>query len=151
MDFQDESWELVLREDHALPYLLSGDEVNSGPLWYAFYGWKGATVFERHTATEIHKVSPLPMQHDGRFLLTNKLSGVVASFSNATIIYENPYGHSTLPLPVQQHLTMLPQFSEHHSILSFKDGDLSDWIAAVRVELEHMVGVYLYRESPYYY
>jgi len=49
LDFQDaQNLGMALIDEDLSPVMSWRGSVNSGVLWYALYGWKGAPVFERH-------------------------------------------------------------------------------------------------------
>ena len=67
--------------------------LQSNELWYAFYGEKGMPIYENWESVFDYRLISPKMRHNGRFHKdsNSKVSAVIFSFPNSTIIYENPY------------------------------------------------------------
>jgi hypothetical protein len=91
LDFQDaQNLGMSLNGEDLTPVVSWQGMVNSGVLWYALYGWKGAPVFDRHCLwIPFERGTVMPMQHDGRFRRSTKLSAVLISFPNGTMLAES--------------------------------------------------------------
>jgi hypothetical protein len=136
LDFQDEAWSLIINSNDAVPVVSWHGGFYSKPLWYAFYGWKDAPVFQGET-TERGAHRPLDvMRHDGRFRQNTKIDAVVASFPNDTIILENPFSRKPVRPWFWSRLTLLPNFNFALSQLNWPQADLSQRIDAQKTRLE---------------
>ncbi|WP_268627154.1 hypothetical protein [Paenibacillus alvei] len=118
MDFQDEIWDNVFRPDSALPIRSFNGQFTSGELWYAFYGWKNAPIYENHTFEESIEQRPLSMGHEGRFCNGSIINSIVVSFPRHTIFFENPYKNSMnniFPMKIWETFVRIPWFSVEYS------------------------------------
>ena len=111
LDYQDEVWDMLLTRENLHPLRSFRGEFVSGEIWYAFYGWKGAPVFESHGLEEKIGQPPEIMQHDGRFRMSQELSSVIISLPRITSILENPWANKILPDVLWEPLSMLKWFS----------------------------------------
>ncbi|WP_144467442.1 hypothetical protein [Bacillus toyonensis] len=111
LDYQDEVWDMVLNRENLHPLRSFRGEFVSGEIWYAFYGWKGAPVFDSHSLEEKIGQPPEIMQHDGRFRMSQELSSVIISLPRITSILENPWANKILPDVLWEPLSMLKWFS----------------------------------------
>jgi hypothetical protein len=119
-------WPAVLTEKQSSP-LISGRHgtLCSGAIWYAFFGWNGAPVFDDkigggYTVT--------PMAHDGRFykgaIKSSRYSAAIICLQKATILFENPVTKTPLTDEQRATLTRLPWFSLEYSAAEWRPGDL---------------------------
>ena len=125
IDFQGFGiWPESLRLDQAGPLISGRDGLVSGAFWYAFYGWKGAPIFEEDFPLHERIV---PMGHDGRFRLDgkkkSKLSGAVLVIHEGLILFENPWGYHSLPERARRHCERLPWFDMGRSICNWSQDD----------------------------
>jgi len=90
LDFQDpHSWNMSLTADQLRPVHSWHGMLTSGALWYAFFGWKGAPVFDRFHRS-LNPRAIVEMAHPGRFRLSKMLSAVVISLPTETVLVESP-------------------------------------------------------------
>lgn len=136
LDFQDETWNLIIGADAAEPVTLWNDEYTSGPLWYAFYGWKGAPVFEGQTKAQRPRRVADRMAHDGRFRRKTIIDAVIVSFPSYTIILENPFSHKPVPPSFFEKIALLPNFNPDYSFVNSPDPNLRERIASQKASLE---------------
>jgi hypothetical protein len=119
-------WPAVLTEKQSSP-LICGRHgtLCSGAIWYAFFGWNGAPVFDDkigggYTVT--------PMAHDGRFykgaIKSSRYSAAIICLQKATILFENPVTKTPLTDEQRATLTRLPWFSLEYSAAEWRPGDL---------------------------
>lgn len=146
LDFQDEAWSLIISASDAVPVVSWHGGFYSRPLWYAFYGWKGAPVFQGET-TEPGARRPLDkMRHEGRFRQNTKIDAVIASFPKDTIILENPFSRKPIQAWLWSRLTVLPDFNLGLSHINWPQDDLSQRIEAQKASLDALA-----REAIYSY
>ncbi len=92
----------------------------SGALWYAFYGWKGAPVFEGSKR--------IRMEHDGRFRMrgehSSKLSAALIVLPEHVVCFENPEAAFPLAEGTRLRLARFPWFDLKHSVLQWQRGDV---------------------------
>ena len=125
-DFGGPSTPLTLIDQNA-PTMRGADGFTSGALWYAFYGWKDAPVFEGDERVR--------MGHDGRFQMRgeskSKLSAVLLVMPEHVVCFEHP--RATFPLTEDTRLALarFPWFDLHHSVLEWTPGAVER-----RVELD---------------
>lgn len=131
-------WPGILTAKDTAPVISGhGGTFTSGPFWYAFYGWKGAPVFEEHGQ---YMPAITPMAHYGRFhpdtQKKSRYSAAVICLEEATILYENPVAYQPLSNAVRIALTRLPWFDVSHSIANWKSGNvqLSTQLAGSLIE-----------------
>jgi len=101
----------------------------SGRFWYAFYGWKGASIFEPHGHTDRR----VEMGHDGRFNSKDKPSkfnSVIICIEGKTVILENPNAKNPLNQNELMMMHGLPNFDLNNSIASW-------WEGAAKKLIEH--------------
>jgi hypothetical protein len=126
-------WPEALRLEHCAPLISGHHGLTSGALWYAFYGWKGASIFEEDFPLHERVV---PMGHDGRFRLQgekkSKLSGAILVLSEGLVLFENPWADHPLPDRARRLIERLPWFDLGHSICNWSHGD-----AGALVEIGH--------------
>lgn len=143
LDFQDECWQLYSPE-HAIPISTHNGEFYSGGIWYAFYGWKGAPIFE-HKTTEERAISTINrMKHYGRFFQITKIDAAIISFPRATLIVENPFTRKSVPHSLWRKLVQLPRFAYEYSYIDWPGKNLKK-----RLKLDIETIKYLEREAKY--
>lgn len=138
MDFQDETWDLVLGPGSLRPLVVSGGGFCSGVLWHALYGWKDAPLFEVCSLDRPFDSVWSKMRHDGKFEKGSKYEAVICSFGNALIIAENPYAKEPLPEEMRAHLLNLPWFNWESSLMRWPVDNLSHIIGQQRVVIEEI-------------
>lgn len=124
IDFREfGSWPESLDVEEASPLTHWREGLTSGALWYAFYGWKGAPIFQEDF---FPRDVVVPMGHDGRFEMSgdrqSKLSAVILRLSAATVVFENPRAIHPLPVLGRRHLLNLPKFDLSRSIMEWAPG-----------------------------
>lgn len=139
IDFRDLGrWPGVFKEEQSSP-LISGHRgaLCSGAIWYAFYGWKGAPVFDDHAGGG-YKITP--MAHEGRFSVqaakTSRYSAAILCLEEATILLENPRAPTPLSKAQRGALTRLPWFNIHYSVAEWEKGDVDRSHALARSMIE---------------
>ena len=117
----------VVSRKHFDPIIAGGrdGQLTSGCVWYSFYGWKGAPIFEESFG---HRDNIVSMGHEGRFRNSaspSKFSGAMVCVDGATAFFENPDAHHKLPDAARLRLHGLPEFDIGASVASWdKDGAL---------------------------
>lgn len=118
------AWPDAVDIEQATPLVSGHHGLTSGALWYAFYGWKGAPIFEEDY---LQRERVVPMGHDGRFRLSgerkSKLSAAVLALPQATILLENPWAEHSLPARFRLFAERLPFFNLGRSICNWSPGD----------------------------
>ncbi|MGQ4274111.1 hypothetical protein [Terrihabitans sp. B22-R8] len=139
LDFRDlGKWPGILKVENTSP-LISGraGTLTSGPVWYAFYGWKGAPILEEDRPG-IQSIGT--MQHFGRFhphrTPPSKYAAAVICLDDATVLFENPSAQVSLPLALRQKLIGLPSFDIGHTVAGWRPGDLMNSIRLSRSMIE---------------
>ncbi|HKO98132.1 MAG TPA: hypothetical protein VJU86_14135 [Pyrinomonadaceae bacterium] len=136
LDFQDETWNGIIDASFAKPLTVWNEEYYSGPLWYAFYGWTGAPVFQGETKLQRPRRTVTRMEHDGRFRRGTKIDAVVASLPRDTIILENPSSQQPIQSWIGDKLGSLPNFNSDYSFVDWPNGNLSARVASQKASLE---------------
>jgi hypothetical protein len=133
------AWPEVLKLEQCAPLISGHHGLTSGALWYAFYGWQGAPIFEEdfHLHERI-----VPMGHDGRFRLQgtkkSKLSGSIIALSETLVLFENPWPNYPLPDRARRFAERLPWFDLSHSICNWSSGDADILAGLGRRQIEAM-------------
>jgi hypothetical protein len=132
LDFQDEIWDGLDTRDRVLPLRTTtpNNAFQSGELWYAFYGWKDAPIYEEFRLDMLFG-DVVKMRHDGRFRQDTKLDAVIISFSGDTIILENPYSKKPIKPWLWKRLVLLHRFNFEMSYTNWPAVNLIQ-----RIELE---------------
>lgn len=132
-------WPEVLRLEQCTPLMSGHHGLTSGALWYAFYGWKGAPIFEEDFPLHERMVA---MGHDGRFRLQgkkkSKLSGSIIALSEGLVLFENPWPNHPLPDRARRFAERLPWFDLAHSICNWSAGDAETFAELGRRQIETM-------------
>lgn len=142
IDFRDLGrWPGMLKVHETAP-LISGHAgtFTAGPFWYAFYGWKGAPVYEEDMP---RRQSIEAMQHFGRFNpggAKSKYAAAIICLSEATVLFENPNQHVELPDVVRTAFTRVPWFNIGHSIANWCSGHVASSIGLSRSMIEGLEG-----------
>jgi hypothetical protein len=131
LDFQDaQNLGMALTPEDLSPVMSWQGSVNSGVLWYALYGWKGAPVFERHCLLiPFEGRSLLPMRHEGRFRRSTKLSAAVISFPNATMLAESFRATAPVSDAFRRHFPGLPLAHVPSSIINWIPNQVKETIS----------------------
>jgi hypothetical protein len=139
IDFRDlGKWPGGFKEEQSSP-LISGHHgaLCSGAIWYAFYGWKGAPVFDDHAGGGY---TITPMAHEGRFSAqaakTSRYAAAILCLEEATILLENPRAPTPLSKAQRGALTLLPWFNIHYSVAEWEEGDVDRSHALARSMIE---------------
>jgi hypothetical protein len=140
IDFRNFSgWPEAISLEQCTPLMSGHHGLTSGALWYAFYGWKGAPIFEEDFSL---REPVVPMGHDGRFQLQgkkkSKLSGVILALSEGLVLFENPSADRPLPGRARRFAERLPWFKLGHSICNWSSGDAGVLANAGRRQIEVM-------------
>lgn len=144
LDFQDEAWNLIITANDAIPLISHQGGFYSCPLWYAFYGWKGAPVFQGEMVEGGIKRAADKMRHDGRFRQGTKIDAVIASFPRATVILENPFSRKPVQPQLWRKLTRLQNFTLELSHINWPQADLKQRIEIQKNALEALANEALY-------
>jgi len=123
LDFQDEIWDMLVREDWATPLNTWNSGFYSGPLWYALYGNKGTPIFEGESI-----YNSVKMRHNGRFRMETKIDAVICTFPRCTIIFDNPFTNKAIPCWFYSCLINIPWFSFAWSYINLPPCSLKDRI-----------------------
>jgi hypothetical protein len=99
VDLHDEDLFSAQDLDQARPLCCSRGRIYSGPLWLAYYGRKGMPVLEEHPIVPEPSEPIRRLPFDGRFRRKSIVAGVVLSFPQAAILFENPDAECPLPVP----------------------------------------------------
>jgi hypothetical protein len=124
LDFQDlHTGDMALTAQQFHPLISWNENITSGALWYALYGWKGAPILEQCHYSHLKLPSQIKkMAHDGRFLTSKKLSAVVVSLPKATILAESPRKERQLPRNMRMRYMGLPWAGIQHAIAEWTHG-----------------------------
>jgi hypothetical protein len=142
LDFQDaQNLGIALIDEDLSPVMLWRGSVNSGVLWYALYGWKGAPVFERHCLLiPFPGRSIVPMQHDGRFRRSTKLSAALILFPNAIMLAESIQATAPISDNFRRHFPGLPWAGISSSIINWLPNQVKQSIAMQARSICTMMG-----------
>lgn len=132
LDFQDEIWDLVLSVNSVNPVSTWNGEWFSGGIWYAFYGWVGAPIFESHTTERRIKIPHVKMRHEGRFRIATKLDAVIVAFPRYTVILENSTSQKPIKPTVWRKLFLLPWFRFEYSYINWPNPNLKQRIKTIK-------------------
>jgi len=124
--------------------LESGQQrVWSGGLWYGFYGWHGAPIFDptlHHAPTRALAAPAVQMGHDGRFRLSGskktRFSAVLAVFDEEAVLLENPWAKHKLPDLARLALCRYPWFNVSRSIGDWYPGHAEQLVTLQRSMIE---------------
>ena len=144
LDFQDETLDLVLEADAAFPLMSDREGLYAGGVWYAFYGWKGAPIFEGKSTEERACRTFVRMQHKGRFRGGTLADTAVLAFGQSTVILDNPWSNKQLPPAISSALIRLPWFSIERSQMNWPVKDLLQRIDVTKRCVERMAEVAKY-------
>lgn len=132
-------WPEVLTLEQSAPLMSGHHGLTSGALWYAFYGWRGAPIFEEDVPLHERVVT---MGHNGRFRLTGakktKLSGAILVLHDGLILLENPWAAHPLPGRARRFSERLPWFDLGRSICNWAPGDALALAESGRRQIEIM-------------
>jgi len=145
VDFQDELWDIVLHSDSVFPIRTWRGELYSGEIWYAFYGFKEAPIFEGETTELRQSKRRVRMRHDGRFRMKTKVDAVIFSFKDSTIAIENPFSSKPVPDWFWEQALNLPRFEMENSMLNWPTHDLNVEIDRMKRVIEAIDKLDLYR------
>jgi hypothetical protein len=133
------AWPEVVELEQCTPLMSGHHGLTSGALWYAFYGWKDAPIFEEDFPLHERVVE---MGHDGRFRLQgkkkSKLSGAILALPDGLVLFENPWPNHALPDQTRRYAERLPWFNLGHSVCSWSPGDAEVLAEAGHRQIEAM-------------
>lgn len=115
------------------------EEITSGHIWYGLYGWEGAPVFEGFNEVDNNIKR---MEHNGRFLKSDKVSAFIFSFPNGTVFMENHRAKNKVPSWFKNRLLYVNRFSIEYSLFNFEHPPLSDYIEYCKCYLERIYDEY---------
>jgi len=141
LDFQDEIGDSLDTRDRVLPLITHNNAFHSGELWYAFYGWKDAPIYEEFRL-DMLMGDVVKMRHDGRFRQDTKLDAVIISFSGDTIILENPYSQKPIKPWLWKWLVLLPRFNFEMSYTNWPAANLRQRIELEEEKLKKLIESY---------
>ncbi|MGN6285502.1 MAG: hypothetical protein ACTHM2_10165 [Afipia sp.] len=132
-------WPEAVGLEQCTPLMSGHHGLTSGALWYAFYGWKDAPIFEEDFPLHERVVK---MGHDGRFRLQgkkkSKLSGAIVALPDGLVLFENPWPNHALPDQARRYAERLPWFNLGHSVCSWSPGDAEVLAEAGHRQIEAM-------------
>lgn len=130
----------LLSPDQAAPLESGHSGITCGAIWHAFYGWKGAPLFEEGDR-RLAK-----MGHDGRFRRLgpkkSKLSAALVVFSEDSVLLENPWTDHRLPDLARLALSHYPWFNLPRSLVDWQAGDALQQVNLHRRLIETMEAHY---------
>lgn len=134
LDLQDTGvWRFPVSEALFSPLYsqLRDGHISSGPFWFALYGRKNDPLIKSRG----FDYRSIPMAHEGRFYQTmashgepTRVSAVVFSLPQATILMENPHTAKPVPKNIRAALLKLPRFRIELSILEWEPGLVSRYL-----------------------
>lgn len=129
LDFQDEIWDMFPLAKAVLPVVSSNGAFYSGGIWYAFYGWKDAPIFEHNSIDIFYHLEK--MQHPGRFENQTKIDAAILSFERNIVILENPSTKKPVSPSLWKQICSHQWFNFEDSYMNWPSQDLPQ-----RIELE---------------
>lgn len=131
------AWPEAVKLEQCTPLVSGHQGLTSGALWYAFYGWKGAPIFEEDFPLHERVVK---MGHGGRFQgeKKSKLSGAILALPEGIVLFEHPRANHPLPSQARRYAERLPLFNLGHSICNWSPGDAEALTEAGRRQIEAM-------------
>nr|QIM10458.1 hypothetical protein PlAlph_3500 [uncultured Alphaproteobacteria bacterium] len=124
-------------QDYANPITSWKGTLASGHYWYGMYGKKNLPVFNDYTIFYHQgEKKPYPMQHNGRFLLSKKISGMFFRFEKSIVFFENPNAEQKISMFTRHQLTMFRDFDLGKSMIDFADGLVKQKIEIAYAEIE---------------
>jgi hypothetical protein len=139
IDLQGFDWG-GLRTEHCLPVTLHRGEFWSGGMWHAFYANQGVPILEG-AFTEISSRIGKELPFAGRFRDINDYAAVVISMLHETVIFENPYVTTPLPLPCIETLLRLPGVDWQASLVRWPHESADDLRAKVEAQERELHGI----------
>ena len=110
----------MLELEHATPLLNGFRGPTSGGMWYGFYGWCDAPIFQGYAEQFVR------MQHDGRFRMSgerkSKLSAALVVFAKGVVLLENPWATHPLMPAARQALLSYPRINAALSVVDLTPG-----------------------------
>ncbi len=124
-------------QNYADPIISWRGTLTSGHYWYGMYGKKNLPVFNDY-AIFCHRGEKnfYPMQHDGRFLLSKKISGMFFKFEKSIVFFENPNAEQKISMSTRHQLSMFRDFDLGKSMIDFADGLVKQKIETAYAEIE---------------
>ena len=114
--------------------------LSSGFIWHAFYGWKGAPIFEFQSYTD----KKVTMGHDGRFNKRgqpSKYNGALICIEGSTVFFENP--EASFPLNKNERIMLhgLPNFNISKSVASWYEGGANELLSHQRKTIKKIASM----------
>lgn len=132
-------WPEVVSPEQAAPLVMSREGVVAGALWYAFYGWKGAPVYDPSLGKADNFVR---MGHDGRFRMTGKkksrLAATIIVLPETLVFFENPWATNPVSDRTRHTSMWLPDYDLSRSVCSWSEGDALASVELGRRQIEAM-------------
>jgi len=129
LDFQEPDVWLFPQQEHYCQPIFGGEHgrVKSGFIWWALYGEKDDSIvhFENYTRLT-------PMAHPGKFAQDKRISAIVVSLSNTTLVFEHPDPSVRMPAWLRHRLFLLPQIEMDNSWLELAPGMVSNAVQAAK-------------------
>lgn len=122
LDFQDETWDMFPLAKAVLPIISSNGAFYSGGIWYAFYGWKDAPIFEHNSIDIFYPLEK--MQHPGRFENQTKIDAAILSFQRSIVILENPSSKKPVSPSLWKQICSHQWFNFEDSYMNWPSQDL---------------------------
>lgn len=133
------AWPEVVELEQCAPLMSGHHGLTSGALWYAFYGWRNAPIFEEDFPLHERVVK---MGHDGRFRLhgnkKSKLSGAILALPEGLVLFENAWAPHPLPERSRRFAERLPWFNLGYSVCNWSPGEAEVLAEAGRNRIESM-------------
>lgn len=124
LDFQDEVWNLCMNVNQLLPVISWHGDFYSGAVWYAFYGWENAPIFENFSIESPFLTPINKMLSEGRFQRRTNIDAVVISFPSKTVVFENPNSQKPIKPWLWRKLINMPWFNFEYSYLNWPNPNL---------------------------
>lgn len=127
LDLQDPTvWPLPISDEQLAPLYtaIRDGAVGTGGLWFALHGRKNDPMIEMQGCD----YREIPMLHDGRFAQTKRVSAVVYSLPDKTVLMEHPSPAYPIPPGCRASLLKLPFFALDRSVCEWKPGIVTSYL-----------------------
>lgn len=124
IDLQDETLFDIDGATLCLPFSSWQNKLYSGGAYYAFYGWKGAPIFDGHEIVEEDLTNLGSMKHDGRFEKASSYDAVILSLCDSTVVFENPSAKIPIPKILKKKLLNLFKFKIEFSMINWSSENI---------------------------
>lgn len=137
VDIQNSKDFFLGNQDYTAPIVSDAGMLTSGHYWYGMYGKKNLPVFNKYNISDFYGEKEFYlMRHNGRFLLSKKISGMFFKFEKSIIFFENPDADHKISMPTRHQLTMFRGFDLDKSMIDFADGLVKQKIEIAYTEIE---------------